>query len=257
MSRKKLPAILGTFGKGVAGSVSINFGVSGGRNCDPGCALHPASESDRAEDERCYAATLEKRGDRKNLARKLERHQEMPAALVCGAALVELQRLELLEAMPPWVRISTNGSVPQVADWEPLFMAQFVALLQWLADREIPVHLPIETAMKAKAYRQLVAGLVVVRESCEHNHPRFVRAAGPVAAVAGRAGTTYAERIAAARKLAERRRRRSGRKVIVCPAILRNWAEWGKPKRSGRAAKCGHCTACAAAGVDVVYPYHK
>ena len=61
--RLKTGSIVGTFGKGIEGSLTVNFGVSGGDNCDTACKHHPqssASDATRA----CYAVRAEIRPDR-------------------------------------------------------------------------------------------------------------------------------------------------------------------------------------------------
>ncbi len=146
--------ILGTFGKGLDGSVSINFDVSGGDNCDRACPHHPGS-SDKSATQACYAVRTEIRPDRAELKRKLERHSQMPAWLVCGRALAELA-LRVGRGKPvPWVRISTNGSVPQPAAvrHDRTFRTMFRKLLTYCLESGIPVHLPVETYAKARFYR--------------------------------------------------------------------------------------------------------
>lgn len=254
--RLKPGSALGTFSKGIAGAVSVNFGASGGANCDVGCKHHPESTA-RDPTNACYAVTVEQRGDRKALATKLQRHQKLGAAQVVGKALLELQQLTSKRKRIPWIRISTNGSVPQPGDMTPLFASQFRALLNFARSQAIPVHLPVETPTKARIYRKLFGDLATVRESAD-DVARFLRARVPVSCTAGKPGTSYRLRIAAARKLAARKRKRSGRKVVVCPAVLNTFVSRGKGnehKRNKR-AKCGVCVACACPDTDIVYPLH-
>jgi hypothetical protein len=77
--------VLGEFGKGTKGSVSVNFGVSGGVHCDRSCAHHPQSTAPRPT-LACYAVRTERRPDRSQLAKKLERHEGLPPALIVAGA---------------------------------------------------------------------------------------------------------------------------------------------------------------------------
>jgi hypothetical protein len=167
--------ILGSFGKGVKGSISVNFGLSGGRNCDTDCQHHPDNSG------RCYAATLERRPDRQNLAAKLARHEATDAAELCRHASLELWQMK---TPPPWLRISTDGSVPKPADWSDGFRAAFRGLIKMAVSQNVPVHLPVESADKAAAYRQLVGDLVTVRQSAQ-SEADFVVLDGAVSTVGG------------------------------------------------------------------------
>ena len=87
--------ILGPFSEGIDGSVSINFGVSGGVHCDPHCRHHPESVANDPTNA-CYAVRSELQPDRRGLAAKLERHEAMPAAasmqgVVLGGSEAKLQ----------------------------------------------------------------------------------------------------------------------------------------------------------------------
>lgn len=254
--RLKPGSILGTFGKGIDGSITVNFGVSGGKHCDTRCKHHPestAADATRA----CYAVRAEQRPDRQQLAAKLQRHETIPAALVCGRALLEIQELELRGKRIPWLRISTNGSLPQpeTVRGSKLFRSQFRALLQHCQQSGIPVHIPVETALKRRFYDALVGDLVTIRESAQTAN-RFYRAPCAVSFTAGNSSQTRAERVETARQVAARRRLSTGRKSIVCPAVLNSFAAKRNPALKNDRAKCGACTACSAAEVDVVYPLH-
>jgi hypothetical protein len=69
----------------------------------------------------------------------------------------------------PWVRISTNGSLPQPAAVRRnrLFKTAFRSLVQWCQQHGIPAHIPVETYRKARFYRALLGDLGVVRESAQ------------------------------------------------------------------------------------------
>ena len=237
--------VLGTFGKGLAGAVALNFGRSGGRHCATGCPYHPASTSPHAEPERarCYAATCERRPDRLALAAKLARHEDAGPAEVVAAAVVELDhrgwRL-------PWFRLSAFGSVPAKVP------AGLAGLLARLAAVGTPVHLPVETGRKAAAYRRGLAGVpVVVRESVAGPR-RWLSAGGPCSAVAGSMEQRPRERVEAAKAAARARTAAVGRRCIVCPAVAASALRTGSTR-----AKCGACIACADPAVDVVYPVHR
>ena len=258
MSKLRLQpgSILGTFGKGVDGSVSINFSVSGGDNCDTACVHHPQSTANNATFA-CYAARSEIRPDRAQLAAKLTRHERMPAALVCGKALLELQELLRRRKRIPWVRISTNGSLPQIDDvrGNKLFRSQFRALLSFCKDNAIPIHIPVETYAKARFYRSLLGDLATIRESVQRLG-RFTSASGAVSVVAGAKSESRIERVEIARQVARERREATGRKCIVCPAVLNGFAARRDRSLLNINAKCGNCTACANSLVDIVYPLH-
>ena len=254
---KKPPPITGTFGKGIDGSVSINFGVSGGADCDPSCKHHPSSTA-RDATHLCYAARSEVRPDRTQLAAKLQRHQEMPPALVLGRALLEIQQIVGRGKVVPWVRISTNGALPMPSKvrGNKLFRNQLRALLSYCADHSIPVHMPTESYAKARFYRSIVKDLAVVRESLQGGLERLESASGAISYVAGTQSQTRLERVETARMAAKTRRESTGRKTVVCPAILNSWAARRDKSKLNARAKCGACVACAMANVDIVYPLH-
>jgi hypothetical protein len=280
MIPSRIPSVLSTFGKAIAGAAALNFGRSGGRNCESTCRHHPDNfNAGEGGSEVCYAVGIEQRGDRAQLANKLDRHEQTPASRIVGAALVELER-EALYDIParPWFRFSTGGSLPSPrrAAADRLFIPRIVALLTFLAKRGTPVHLPVESAKKARWYRRMIGGLAVVRESLQtprmtpdtiENHPI---PDGPVSFTAGEdvpAGPNKRGRvIAAARAAAAAWARRTGRKTVVCPAVVVSFLSRSKATCGGRSkeqidlwragAKCGACTACALAHIDVVYPAH-
>ena len=254
-TKHRLPtgSILGTFGKGRDGSVSVNFGTSGGPNCDIGCELHPIHGNEVG----CYAERVEIRGDRIHLNDKLKRHQAMPAFQVCGRALLELQELERRGVVVPWLRISTNGSLPKPAKvrGDKLFATQFRTLLDYCRQHGIPVHCPVESHKKARFYRALAGDLAVVRESTQSDK-RFLTATGAVSRVAGTADQSRIERVEAARELAADRRESTGRKCIVCPAVTNSFAARRDSSLLNARAKCGYCDMCSRTDCDVVFPRH-
>ena len=274
--------VLGSFSKGVPGSASINFGLSGGRNCETSCRHHPEHANAIANpSDGCYAAILEKRHDRKELLGKLGRHDRLPASAIVDRASHELEREILYGKAPrPWVRFSTSGSLPgrRKALADSRFSTKFRKLIEFLvvtsgADR---IHLPLETARKARFYRELVGDIVTVRESLQtenmcpdtiasHHIPE-----GAVSFTAGElipAGPGRRLKVlAAADAAAAAWSKLTGRKTIVCPAVRVSFLSRLKAFQRGRTqaqieswragAKCGNCRACALGHVDVVYPAH-
>jgi len=242
--------VLGTFSKGVEGSVSINFGTSAGKHCDKGCAYHPANKAS-TQAGKCYAIRNETRFDRKQLMAKLKRHEATEPARIAAVALHELQGLYLRGKTVPWVRFSTHGSVPNPKDAGKKFFKTIIELLDFCDEKNIPVHLPVETARKAKFYRQKLSYHCVVRESAT-SEKGFIQASGPASCVAGDSSMNKLERVIAAKELAAERTAATGRKAIVCPAIASRYLS-GQPNEK---AKCGLCCACAQPNVEVVYPLH-
>lgn len=261
--RLKTRSALGTFSKGNAYSLSLNFGVSGGRHCDASCSHHPQSTASDATGD-CYAVRSELRHDRAQLAAKLERHELLPPSRTIGKAILELQDLIRRGKRVDWLRISTNGSVPQ---WNgpgctSLFKSQFLALLRLCKANGIKIHFPVETAEKAEGYRSLIGDLAVVRESVQ-DLEQFVNSAEAVSTSAG-AGLRLLDRVALCRQIAKRRIVAVGRKTIVCPAVTstirkkleRDPARKGQREAAAECSKCGTCTACSMPHVDILYPAH-
>lgn len=269
--RHKTGSVLGGFGKAIENSVSLNFGVSGGDDCDTKCRMHPDYVlPDHLKpiglENKCYALTTEKRFDRKQLADKLVRHSKMNPAMICGRAIIEVQDVLRREFDIPWFRFCTNGPLPKVtkARKNKLFLSQLRKLVELLVANNIPVHLPVETHAKAKFYRSIVGDLIEVRESLQ-DVKRFNTAKGSVSFVVGVG--TLPERIEQARAAAKARTDSTGRKTIVCPAVVAgfqkklknrglNIVEKEDLKARYSKQKCGACKACAQ-NVDVVYPSHS
>ena len=254
--------ILGSFTKATDGAVAINFGISGGANCWTECRHHPDYHGTDATNA-CYAAALETRPDRTQLASKLERHQALHPARICEGAMHEIQRLVDAGKTPPWVRFSTAGSVPMPHDVDSAFRAAFRRLVRYLvqyvgADK---IHFPVEGKPKANFYRSLVGGEgVTVRESLARIGDHTKRA-GAVSWVAGDDITTgrniFLRRIERAREECKGRTAVTGRKAIVCPAVTAGFRARMKGGKPNARAKCGLCNACALSHIDVCYPRHK
>lgn len=237
--------VLGSFSKGTEGSVTLNFATSGGINCDKWCLYHPASINPLAvtlsTSARCYAHRKETRKDRSQLYAKLKRHEEMPQHLVVSRAMSEVDMLVASGHRIPWFRFSAFGSVPNIPPHN------FWDLVKRLVTLNIPVHLPVETFDKAKVYRFALGNLnVAVRQSIT-DPAQWTTTPGAVSVVAGNMGMKFQQRIALAKTMAAARRTSTGRKTIVCPAVV---------SRNNPKAKCGSCTACANPEMDVVYPMH-
>ena len=116
--------------------------------------------------------------------------------------------------------------------------------------------MPTESFSKARFYRSLVGNLAVVRESIQGGLQRLKSASGAISFVAGIQSQTRVERVETARMAAKMRRDSTGRKTIVCPAILNSWAARRDKNKLNARAKCGACVACAMGNVDIVYPLH-
>jgi hypothetical protein len=281
LAMKKISSVLGTFSKGTKRARTINFGISGGKNCESSCRHHPDRfNTNEPHAGRCYAFNVEQRDDRTQLAAKLERLDKLPASQVIGRALVELSQMIIRAAiMPDWLRISTNGAIPkpEEATADRPFIPLLKETLKFAKQHGIPVHLPMESAAKAKFYREKIGDLAVVRESIQTpsmnpltilNHPI---PDGPVSFSAGEevpAGKNKLARVLAAATLAAAAwSRLTGRKTVVCPAVRVSFLAKTTAGKNGRtpaqvekwrsANKCGSCVACSLKHVDIVYPCHN
>lgn len=262
---KKKPAkaikhapILGTFSKGTDGSISINFSVSGGINCNRGCRHHPDSNvPEHLRTEACYAVTIEKRHDRVQLKNKLERHQSMSPAQIMGMAILEYQTKIAYGIDVPWARFSTNGSLPEPQDVKPLFVTQLRTFLMMCRDNGTKVHFPLETQAKSEFYRSIIGDLVVIRESLQ-NPDDILVFRGACSMVVGEHIKTGKDirkrRVEYAKQIAKLRYEKTGRKTIVCPAITSGWAK--RAKKRDDQIKCGDCPVCSNGDLDVLYPIH-
>lgn len=270
-------SVLGTFSKAVSTARSINFGVSGGKNCETSCRHHPIHYSGgMSRNGLCYAVVVEGRADRRQLGAKLGAHESLPPSTIIGRAIVELSRQKIHgRTMPKWLRFSTNGSVPgpAAADADRRFIALLRELLLFCAENGIEVHFPAESAEKAEYYREKLGNLITIRESIQTHHmdpdtiSRHPIPSGAASFTAGEsvgAGRGKRKRILeAAAAAAAAWARRTGRKTIVCPAVR---VSFMSRYRTGRTraeniawrngAKCGKCEACALPNMDVVYPCH-
>lgn len=245
------PTIVGTFGKGTEGSLSVNSGLSGGRNCPLSCIHHPESTAPEALQTRaCYSANSEYQ--RFSMRAKLARHEGIhPASLFSGARL-ELETLA--ETAPiPWLRFCVSGSMPLAKRMRKSASAvnALRALLSSAIRAGAKIHLPIASASECRYYRSIVGDLCTVRESAQ-NKRRWLTSPTPISFVS--VGKTLRERLANGLELCKARRAKTGRKCAVCPAIKATFRR--KLKESTRSVHCGDCDLCARSDVDIIYPLH-
>ena len=255
--------VLGKFGKGIEGSFSLNYGTSSGRNCDRACPHHRDSTAANPT-HACYATRSETY--RLALKNRLARHERTEAAILTLQALIELRKVHAKRPVT-WLRFSVAGSLPQIEDITPDFRKALRLILDFCVKNNIPVHMPVETAAKAKVYRQIVAGRCVVRESV-HDDRSFIFAKGPTSAVAGTQDDSQMVRLIMAKTLAARHTAQTGQRAIVCPAVATRIIAYTKCRENGGThqeaqkehgsplAKCGSCVACADSSKSIVYPLH-
>lgn len=238
--------ILGTFGKGVPGAVAFNVSRAGSDNCDDACPHKGAA---------CYFERLQLVYTA--VERSLAARESEPLWRLCGMAMVDLQALERQGKAIPWFRFSVGGSLPHPSALAQADRDALRRLVNWLTERNIPIHLPIEASAdnaKLAGYRALLGDACAVRFSAP-DVDAFLGADGAASVVVGK-GVARSLRIAAAQAVARARTLFSGRKCIVCPAISHGWAVRYAGMAPNARAKCGGCTACADRNVDVVYPLH-
>ena len=253
-----IPPPLSVFSKSVAGSVALNFGLSGGVNCGTDCMYHPDSTNPNASPERarCYAATLEAGYRGRNIRAKLARHEAEPATELIDRARIEFAYKVSAQGSVPWFRFSAFGSVPVVVP------DNFRTLCQEVTQAGTPIHLPVESIAKYRAYNEAVGDIVAVRLSVPaedfHKYPDI-----PVSTVGGSMSChSPAERVAVSKDMARSRSKKTGRKCIVCPAVAAQHlntkpAQRERRKQAMKHSKCGNCTACAVSTIDIVYPVHR
>ena len=231
MQSKTFGTLIGSYGKGIAGSVTVNFTVSGGRHCSDTCPLKGNG---------CYAITTE--AMKPSITINLERKQES-----IGAYVHELTAPKSLAklANAPWVRFAAFGSIPDPEDMDIQTRAGLEVLGSFLDHSK--VHFPTETLSKADLLKASGFMPRVSVASNTDNLPK-VLGAGHVASC-----TVQGDKLARGKN----KRAHSAKAITfvrdlhaqginakVCPAVAGN-------------AKCGQCTACADPKVQViVYPMH-
>jgi hypothetical protein len=224
---KEFGTLVGTFGKGVPGSRTINFAPSGSENCSDECVL---------KGRECYAETTEKlKGS-------------ITVNLVKKAANPEGYARELAEnahkiADAPWIRFSAFGSIPMVASWDWFQSMKKVASALPL-DR---VHFPVETLVKAATVKAMgfiprvsaATSEAKLLDILKNDHVASLvvncgkRVRGKNKRVTAQPAFDKAKELTA-----------KGIRTKVCPAITGS-------------AKCGQCKLCADSSVKVViYPLH-
>ncbi len=225
---------IGTFGKGVPGSITLNFAPSGGANCSNTCAMKGAG---------CYAQATENR--KPSITVNLTRKHENRSAFLTWLAEVWQPNASI-----PWIRFSSFGSVPFPGELLRTEKDAFRTLANKV--HAFKVHFPVETKDKYRSYEAF--GFDTVRLSLQQATEQkilanarvgyrlsAVTASDPASKLSPLRGA-----IQAARALAARLRSR-GIKVVVCPAI-------GDRTHT---RKCGRCTACADNRIAVIiYPKH-
>ena len=234
-----MSSVFTDFSKGISGSIGLSFSESASEACDKGCRLWDA----------CYATRIERMYT--GYRAKLARHRRRGPISVVREAIRTLPDRHI-----PWARLSVSGSLPACKDmsakrWR-IFgndLRQFV--IESLGKGAL-FHIPVESTRKARSYRAMLKGLkVVVRRTSQA--PTIEKLVGEsdirswVAASRIHKGCVTKQEVTAnialARAVASRIRE-SGESCVVCPAIAGS-------------SKCGKCTACASACVDVViYPFH-
>lgn len=231
MNSKTFGTLIGSFGKGIKGSVTVNFGVSGGSNCDDSCTL---------KNNGCYAITTEavKPSITVNLERKQNNLLQYLKELVTPKALAKLNKA-------PWIRASAFGSIPapeQLSDHE---IEAFKELAIGINNHNM--HFPVETLAKAKFLRHV--GF----------NPRYSAGLDKDKAISAVIQGFNTSLVVEGPKKARGKNKRKhsepafitmkdltnqGIKTKVCPAIAGS-------------AHCGACTLCADKSVDVIiYPMH-
>jgi len=220
------------------GAFCVSFGESGGALCDDDCKHKRGS---------CYWMRLQV--GRPTTRSAMARLESLGGLRVVRAAIATMPRRFA------WMRWSVSAGVPMPehfgnrADWRA-FRREFRRANQQAIESGADVHLPTESARKARILRRMLSGLgVVVRRSVQSarvsdllrakDHRAFTVyapghrvTAGPVGKLQKRAN------IEAAHDLA-REVRAAGSSCVVCPF-----------SSSGRL--CGDCRACASDRVDVV-----
>jgi len=221
-----------------AGSFAVSFGESGGRYCDDECRHKCGS---------CYFMRLQTA--RPNVRSSMQRVEDLGPVATIRAAIATMPRRF------SWMRWSVSAGVPMREDFATVeswreFRREFRRANQQAIESGADVHLPTESARKARILRRMLSGLgVVVRRSVQsarvsdllraRDHRAFTVYASGHKVTAGPVGKLQKRsNIAAAHDLA-RQVRAAGSSCVVCPF-----------SSSGRL--CGDCRACASDRVDVV-----
>ena len=229
--------LLGTFRKGVPGSVAINFTRSGGEHCDNSCPFKAG---------KCYAKRIEARYPKvaKALAYKEEHRLEYLRALVKPTILRWI-------TSAPWVRFNVSGSLYRLDTLQMQEVEYLMKIAAALNSAGTLYHFPVET--EAKAWQVFNMGFRRVRQSLglmidlpdtidrikSTSFPTSITVAGTKMANHRNAREMAKPSFVVAKQLREQ-----GISAKVCPAV------------SGK-AKCGACTLCAESNQRaIIYPLH-
>lgn len=252
--------IFNSFGKGCDKSIALNWDMSSGANCSTSCRHHRDSTAENATNA-CYSTTAESM--RPSVRDSLERKGNMSPLEIIGLAYIQLGELftmldsrgEILE----FFRMSSAGSVPpresipehERKRYETIFRLFIVALVK----RNVAIHFPVEDISKWEYYNSIVGDLCTVRLSLQDVESETSEKR-PCSFVVGEdirtsnSKSVKRDRISLAKKRAHERYIATGRKTIVCPAIVSTF------EKREKKIHCGECDACSRASVDVVYPLH-
>jgi hypothetical protein len=253
--------VYNSFGKGNAWSLSLNFGLSSGLNCDNSCRHHKQSTADNPT-YACYSSTIERQ--RAAVRENLQTKEDIGAIQVIATAIMqwgELQSLIRAEGIGnvQWMRISSGGSVPSESQIPQRYIKRYKALWRQLVSLWLSVgckiHFPVETLEKAEFYRSFLGDLITIRvsaQSCEAFNNVNVESSCVVGEniTVKTSKRVKRDRIDLARQYARERYAATGRKAIVCPAIVSTFEK--RPTK----IHCGDCDACSRSGIDVIYPLH-
>lgn len=247
--------ILSNFAKGTQLAKAINFGPSGGSNCPSTCQLNVTGNPNwQPADGWCYAMRLELY--RPVLLNRLTQLLKLSVADICLRAMSELHNLLQIGINIHHVRFCSAGSMRQFASLSRRDRLMFVRFAQWLAHHIPTTWLPIADELEARQYSRLIGKWITVRHSVSND--RFLSCTTPCSTVVGQVGQTWHSKLAQAYELAKCRLAATGRKTIVCPAIVQAWQyRWGHGKNAPK-AKCGSrgngCDACCNRNLDIVFP---
>lgn len=224
---KRFGVLLADYPKGVVGSLSVSFTISGGRHCDPSCPLKQNGS--------CYAMHSQAR--QMPLKANLERKEADWSGVL---AEVRLYAKDLARA--PWVRFASFGSIPEPSLWSCRDWGNLRGIAGELDHTR--AHFPVETVSKAPALR-----------ACGF----FPRVSMGQARLARELGIPTSEMVEGS-KVINGAMPRQRRREVAQDAIRRARAEHGTkvcPAILG-SGKCGDCRACN--GVDgaqtILYPRH-
>jgi hypothetical protein len=229
MKSKQFGTVIGTYGKGIAGSVTINFTVSGGKHCDDSCRLKGAG---------CYAEQTGK--VKPSITVNLEKKEANFSAYL--STLATPKGLEKIRNAP-WIRFAAFGSVPAPSSWTDDDRANLAKIAK-AAEANGRYHFPIETVEKARALKAVGFSRVRVSDGASvearlNGFPVSVVVQGAKRAIGKNKRAHAAPAFERAKEY-----RANGVNAKVCPAIVGS-------------AKCGSCTLCADNNVAIViYPMH-